>query len=191
VFGQVDRSNVQRLMNHPLLYWPISYQIKATKWLAGLFLDRMGGYDTGAGGAVTLGAIWETHRDNLQNDPDYHRFLEENGELLFFASMLVPITPWDIGVSLSPWTRIGLEMATNGSSPTGYARNIFSVGPFYSYLQLGPRLIRERAEHDAGPFGEAARVVQRAFPVSINMPPTTGPPRGGMPTPGEYLQDAP
>jgi hypothetical protein len=169
IFGQVNRSNAQRLMNHPLLYWPISYQIKATKWLGGLMLDRFMGVDTGAGPAVTLGVIWEQHRQALQNDPEYHRFLRENSEALFFASMMLPVTPWDIGVSLSPWTRIGLSVATGDAEPN-YVRNIFSVGPFYSYVNLFPRLIRERAMYDEGVTGDIAGGLQTAFPVSHNIP---------------------
>lgn len=178
IFGQVDRSNIQRLLNHPLLYWPISYQIKATKWLGGLLLDRVAGFETGAGGMVTMGTIWEANKQALWNDPKYHQFLEDNQEALFFLSMLLPITPWDMGVSLSPWTRLALHAVTEGDPAAGYQRNIFSVGPFYSYTQLFPRLIRERSEQVAGPLGDIARQGQRFLPVSVNLPPASGPPRG-------------
>lgn len=169
IFGQVDRSNVQRLLNHPLLYWPISYQIKATKWLGGLFFDRFMGVESGAGPAVTLGILWEQHRDALRDDPDYHRFLQEHEQATFFLSMLLPITPWDIGVSLSPWSRLALDPE--------YRRNLFGVGPMYTWWQLVPRLIQERSRQ-AGPVGEVARPLQRVFPVTVPIAPVPGPPSG-------------
>jgi hypothetical protein len=60
-YGQADRSNLQRLLNHPLLYWPLSYQIKATKWLANILFDKAFGIDTGSLGAWTVQEIHDEH----------------------------------------------------------------------------------------------------------------------------------
>lgn len=142
VYGQVDRSNLQRLANSPFLYWPISYQIKVTKWLGGLLLDRVGGFDTGAGGATTLGLIWEANRDALINDPEFQETIRANSTLLFFLQMLLPVTPWDLGVSLSPMTRMGMQMAFGAEDP--YRRNIFAIGTGYTWFELLPRLLYEQ-----------------------------------------------
>lgn len=176
IFGQTDRSNAQRLMNHPLLYWPISYQIKATKWLAGLLFDRAFGIDTGAGGAVTLGMIHQQHKDRMVNDPEYASTVVGNPTLLFFAQMLFPITPWDLGVGLSPFTRLAMSALTADDQTEGYRRNIFSVGPGYTYYSLLPRLFYEQSKpgswgQQAGVAGDIFEAGQRFFPYSVPVAP--------------------
>jgi hypothetical protein len=176
IFGQVDRSNVQRLMNHPLLYWPISYQIKATKWLAGLLFDRAFGIDTGAAGAVTLGMIHQQHKDRMLNDPEYATAVSSNPTLLFFAQMLFPIAPWDMGVGLSPFTRLAISAMTAEDETEGYRRNVFSVGPGYTYYSLLPRLFYEQSKpgswgDSAGLVGDLFRAGQRFAPYSIPVAP--------------------
>ena len=176
IFGQVDRSNVQRLMNHPLLYWPVSYQIKATKWLAGLLFDRAFGIDTGAAGAVTLGMIHQQHKDRMLNDPEYARAVSENPTLLFFAQMLFPIAPWDMGVGLSPFTRLAISAMTAEDETEGYRRNVFSVGPGYTYYSLLPRLFYEQSKpgswgDNAGLVGDLFRAGQRFAPYSVPVAP--------------------
>jgi hypothetical protein len=175
VFGQADRSNIQRLLNHPLLYWPISYQIKATKWLAGLLLDRAAGFETGAGGMTTMGLIWESHRDAMQNDPEWQRKMKDNQTLFFVASMLLPITPWDIGVTLSPWTRGALAAVTGDDPNAGYRRNIFTVGPGYTYFELLPRLFREQAQVEGSPLQGVSEAAQRFFPLMAKVPAVEAP----------------
>lgn len=163
-FGQADRSNVQRLLNHPLLYWPISYQIKATKWLLNVMLDHAFGVDTGAAGGYAFQRVADEHKRRMLTDPRYAANVQANTTLYFIASMLLPITPWDIGVSLSPWTRMAID-------PT-YQRQfgVFGVGPFYTYGSLLPRLIAEQTKPGgllAGtPLGE--RLAQAA-PQSITI----------------------
>lgn len=175
IFGQTSRSNVQRLANHPLLYWPVSYQIKATKWLAGLLLDRAFGIDTGAGGMVTLGMLHQQHKDRMANDPEYATAVVSNPTLLFAAQMLFPIAPWDLGVGLSPFTRLALDMATS-EADEGYRRNVFSVGPGYTYFSLLPRLFYEQSKEGswaqgAGPIGDVFQTGQRIFPYSVPVMP--------------------
>lgn len=168
IFGQVDRSNMQRLLNHPLLYWPISYQIKATRWLAGVLLDRAFGVETGSLGAVTLGMIWEKHKQALADDPEFREFLRRNDTLLFIAQMLVPITPMDLGVSLSPFTRIVHSIVTGSDvgSNEPYRRNIFNVGTGYTVWDLLPRFLEEQAT-EPGLAGDIAERLGFAFPRTI------------------------
>lgn len=175
VFGQVDRSNLQRLLNHPMLYWPISYQVKATKWLASMMFEQMGGYRTGALGAVTLGRLHDQHRRWMRDVEGYGTSISANRQLLFFAQMLLPITPWDIGVSLSPFTRLALSFVTGDGS---YTRNLFGVGPGYTYFDLLPRLLREQSQPGSLAQGipVVADIVRRAqdvFPFKVGVDPVT------------------
>jgi hypothetical protein len=130
------------------------------------------GFETGAGGMTTMGIVWEQHKQALWEDPDYTRFLTENDNLLFVASMLLPVTPWDMGVSLSPWTRVALAMATNDDPNSGYRRNIFTVGPGYTYFDLLPRMAREQATSDM-PWSGVADVAQRVLPTTMRLPAVT------------------
>lgn len=180
IFGQTDRSNIQRLANHPLLYWPISYQIKATKWLAGLLFDRAFGLDTGSAGAVTLGMLHQMHKDRMQNDPEYATQVSQDPTLLFVAQMLLPIAPWEIGVGLSPFTKMALAALTQDDPTQGYRRNLFAVGPGYTYFQLLPRLFYEQskagswAQSAGGPLAGLATAGQRFFPYSVPVAPKAG-----------------
>jgi hypothetical protein len=97
------------------------------------------------------------------------------------AQMILPITPFDIGVSMSPWTRLVLEgMAANPNDPDykdPYSRNIFSVGPGYTYFSLLPRFIAEQSKQGAaleGVFGEGAPLAdaQRFLPATIPIKPS-------------------
>lgn len=168
IFGQPNRSNVQRLLNHPMLFWPISYQIKATKWLAGLMFDRFMGVDTGAYGALVLDRIHQQHVEQFRDDPNYRKFFDDNKTLLFVASMFFPITPWDIGVGLSPFTRLAVATAAgafNIDDPNiaDYKRNIFSVGPGYTYFNLLPRLGWELRRSPFTPAQMAGDVIGGIF----------------------------
>ena len=173
-YGQPDRSNFQRLLNHPLLYWPISYQLKATKWLASILFDSAFGVDTGAGGAVVLSNVHDRHIERYNSDPAYRKWFADHKTLLFIGQMLLPITPFDIGVSLAPWTRIALNMA-NGDD---YSRNVFSVGPGYTYFSLLPRLFFEENKaggvfNAEGPLGGVGDVGETTLPLTIPIKPAS------------------
>lgn len=161
VFGQVDRSNFQRLMNSPLLYWPISYQIKATKWLAGLMFDRAFGVDTGSLGALVLDRLHQQHQVHFRDDEEYREFFRDNETLLFFAQMLMPLTPFDIGVSLSPFTRLALE--------DGYNRNVFSIGPGYTFFNLIPRVGWTLRKSGFGPAEDLGELIGKVSPFTITV----------------------
>ncbi len=167
MFGQPDRSNFQRLVNHPLLYWPISYQIKATKWLAGILFDRAFGVDTGAAPAVLLDQIHAQHIRRMREDEEYARFFAAHRDLFFVAQMLLPITPWDIGVSLSPWSR----MLLTAGAEDPYQRNAFGIGPGYTYMNLLPRLVAAESR-PGGVIPEILRpALGQAFPPTLTLRP--------------------
>jgi hypothetical protein len=191
MFGQPDRSNFQRIANHPLLYWPLSYQIKATKWLANVLMQRSFGMDLGAAPLVLLDQLHAEMGNRLATDPGFARWFKSHEDLFFLAQMLIPITPWDIGVSLSPFTRLAL--AAGSDKP--YQRNLFGVGPGYTYFDLLPRLIAAESK-PGGIIPEGLRQpLQNILPPTITLrpPASTGQARtqqvvgsgGYMPTPPE------
>ena len=165
-FGQENRSNIQRLANHPLLFWPISYQIKATKWLARFMFEEAAGVDTGASVAGAFQHVYDEHRRRWVADERYRAGFAANKTLYFIAGMLLPIIPTELGVSMSPWTRMMLYPDYERS------QGIFGVGPIYTNLSLVPRLIAEQTK--AGGLLEglpegAKEQLQSFFPQSITI----------------------
>lgn len=106
IHGNPSRSTIERLMNSWWLYWPISYQIKATKWLADIMLNGSFGHDNGALLAGKY-ALWQDqHKKNALHNPAYAALYAAQPSLWFAAQMLLPMSPEDIGVSLSRVSRL-------------------------------------------------------------------------------------
>lgn len=103
--GNTNRSNLERLANSYFLYWPISYQLKVMKVLFDTLTYRSFGRQTDLLGAWTVDRLHDEHVERLANDDSYRRMFEENPEMWRAAGMFLPITPMDIGVSLSRFTR--------------------------------------------------------------------------------------
>lgn len=133
-YGNPNRSQVERWLNHYLLYWPISYQIKATKWMLRIMYDRIGGLKTNALGAYALDQMAKEHMRLLSEDPDYAQFFADHSTLLFVAQMLIPITPTQVGISLSPPLR---------DLFFGYTKQVLDIGPIYTLSTLLPRMAGE------------------------------------------------
>ena len=145
-YGNPNRSRAERFLNSYLLYWPLSYQIKSTKWLLRVMFDRVGGIPTNAGGAVILSRFAEQHQRLLATDPEYAEWFEKHPTLVFVAQMLVPISPTSLGVSLSPPLRDLFFSRT---------KDIFDIGPIYT------------ARHVLGP---AAKELVDLFPTLVDVP---------------------
>jgi len=150
-YGNPNRTQIERFLNSYLLYWPLSYQIKAAKWMFHILLDRAGGLKTNAGGVWALDQVASAHMQLTAEDPEYSRFFEEHPTLVFVSQMLVPMTPTSLGVSLSPIGRNvlrtvapSLPFLTPAQKEAwgGYSKSILEMGPIYSY-NLG---IREAGE---------------------------------------------
>jgi len=138
-FGQTNRSNLQRVLNNPFLYWPISYQLKATRWMLRIMTDQAFGIDSRALPGQALQKVWDEHKRRLLEDPEYRAKLGQHATLIFIAGMLMPILPTDIGVSMSPWTRMRVD--ENYTRPFG----IFGVGPWYT-IPLVQRFLTEEGK---------------------------------------------
>ena len=140
-WGKADRSRAERVLNHPLLFWPISYQIRATEWLANVLFRRAGGLPTNALGAYELDRLMAAHNEAMEKDPEYRAWLERHRNILFAASMLLPITPDQIGVSLAPWTRLAGDAV--GAWDYDRSTSAFAIGPIYTVTQLAPNVTGE------------------------------------------------
>lgn len=133
-FGNPDRTRIERVLNSYLLFWPLSYTIKAVKkWMVPLLFDNIGGLRTNALGAVALNDLIQAHNERLQKDPAYQDWMQKNRNVLFLAQQLIPMTP-DAGVSLSRPVRDALF---------GRSMNVLEVGPVYSIGTVYPRVAGE------------------------------------------------
>lgn len=135
--GNPDRSTAERVLNSYWLYWPLSYQVKATKWLADIMLNGSFGHDNGALLAGKY-ALWQQqHTQQMKDNPQYAAMFNQNRTLWFLAQMVLPITPNDIGVSLSRPTR------AIGASVQGGVNDMLGtrIGAFTAYKQLQDGLI--------------------------------------------------
>lgn len=141
--GNVNRSNMERLANHPLLYWPLSYQLKVTKWLFDFMTQGALGHKSNLAGAWTINRLYQQHNQRLRDDPGYKQMFEGNPEAWQLAGMLFPITPGDIGVSLSRITRysgsalgawLGFweQDSAYPHDPANFAKRVLDLGPTYT-----------------------------------------------------------
>lgn len=144
--GNVDRSRVERVMNSFWLYWPLSYQIKAAKWMGKILTDRSFGGQTNLGGAWALDRLADNFREGVQNNPGFQQQVKDNEDLWFVASMLLPIAPWDAGVSLNKLVRYAggnvLDLWPEYAgldNPGDYATRMLEMGPLYT-VKLAQRL---------------------------------------------------
>jgi hypothetical protein len=130
-YGNPNRSQFERVMNNYLLYWPISYQIKATKWLLRIMYGDAFGLKTRGLGALALDRMQAEHERRLAEEPEYGRWFEEHQTLVFAAQMLLPMSPGQMSVSLSPPLRALFF---------GDVKAIGEIGPVYTITKFLPRL---------------------------------------------------
>lgn len=126
-YGNPNRSRAERFLNSYLLFWPLSYQVKSTKWFAKVLFDRVGGLQTNALGAVSIDRMADTHNRLLATDPEYKDWFEKHDTLVFVAQMFFPVSLESTGVSLSPPLR---------SLFFDKARGMFEIGPIYTYNKV-------------------------------------------------------
>lgn len=136
--GRMRRSTVERVMDNFWLFWPMSYIIKATTWLASIMFKRVGGVNMGAGGAY----LYTEYRDRflraVENDPDMQAWLEENRDFMFLFEMLFPLTPESIGISMNPGTRIAASWLNANTINSPDIQNLFGD---FSYIESVPEAI--------------------------------------------------
>jgi hypothetical protein len=152
--GNVDRSRIERVMNSFWLYWPLSYQIKAAKWMGHVLADRSFGGQTNLGGAWALDRLADQFRQRVENNPEFQQQLKDNEDLWFVGSMLLPIAPWDAGVSLNKLVRYAggnvLDLWPEYAgldNPGDYAVKMLEMGPLYT-VKLAQRLWAQYGSED-------------------------------------------
>lgn len=148
-FGNVNRSNLERIFNSYFLFWPLSYQLKTAKWMFDVLTKNAIGRDSNFVGVWTLDRLYQQHVTMLSEDEDYQRMFIDNPALWQTAAMLIPIFPYDEpGVSLSRITRFSL--AAGGfihdeqweKDPFMAAVGLGALGVVYN-IELAKRIKRE------------------------------------------------
>jgi hypothetical protein len=128
--GNARRTNIERVLNSYWLYWPISYQLKAGRWMYDLLTKRIAGRETNALGAYTYSQLLDAHREGMTNDQGYATMFSENPTAWFFAQMMFPILPGDMGVSLSRPVRYGTSLLLSAAgAPLTPDKQQFDLGP--------------------------------------------------------------
>jgi hypothetical protein len=154
--GNPNRSNLERIGNSYWLYWPLSYQVKATKWLVGVMTDRFMGAKTNLAPAAMYAHYLEEHRKRLASDPEYVALFRDHPTAWFMAQMIFPITPGDIGISLNRGVRYaGGELGIwgeykNADDPITAAGAMLSMGPTYTaelLARVGRELFRQPTQN--------------------------------------------
>ena len=146
--GNVNRSNLERLLNSPLLWWPLSYQLKAGKWVLDILTDRALGAQTDLLGTWTLAKALNLHYDKYEEDADYRSVWDDHPAMWRTLAMMLPMTPFDMGVSQARWTRysqswigtqLGLWEEDRGypQDPVDFITRSLQMGPQFTIDLLG------------------------------------------------------
>jgi hypothetical protein len=152
--GNVNRSNMERLLNSPLLWWPISYQLKVGKWLIDVATKNAAGSVNELQGAAALHKVLENHAIQMERNQDYREMFEDHPALWQSLGMMLPMTPFDMGVFMARWTRytgswtgaqLGLwdQDESYPQDPINFVTRSLSLGPIYSWDIIGD-IIREK-----------------------------------------------
>jgi len=143
--GNVNRANLERLANSPLLWWPVSYQLKVYKQLADFMFKRQFGRNTNWGGTAMLYALSKGHSYYIENDEEYRAWFEEHPAAWQMGMFVLPVAPVeDVGVYMSRPGRfssnwIGAHMGVTKrdknypTTPWNFAIRSMQVGPFFTY----------------------------------------------------------
>ena len=146
--GNVNRNNLERLINSPLLWWPASYQIKTGKWLIDVMTKGFAGGKAELAGSAMLTKLLANHKSAMEDNEEYRSAFENHPALFQAMSMMLPMTPFDMGAYMARWTRysgswIGAQLGLTEQDET-YPQDIrsfvgrsLSLGPIYSADVLG------------------------------------------------------
>lgn len=147
--GNVNRSNIERLINSPLLWWPVSYQLKVGKWLIDVMTKGFAGNAAELAGTGAMYKLLANHQYEMENNEDYRDMFEDHPALWRALSMFVPTTPFDMGVFLARWTRysgswtgaqlLGLweQDSSYPQDPLAFMERSLALGPLYSWDIVG------------------------------------------------------
>jgi hypothetical protein len=140
--GNPSRSNLERTLNSYWLYWPLSYQLKAGKWMFDV-LTKKGVFGPNLTGAYWFNNVATKVTNLIANDPDYVKFMKQNESLFMFGQMMFPITPTDFGLSLNKLVRaiggwIDTPLREGTGSTFNQEKGVWEGGYLGGYLGLWP-----------------------------------------------------
>ena len=143
--GNISRSRLERVINSYWLMWPASYMIKANRWMFKVLTDGAFGRKTNLGGAWTLNALANEYNRKYVEDPQWRQFVDDNEDLLFALSAVLPVAPWSDGVTLNRLTRYvggmaGLWPQYTNFNPVDvgvWGAKMADIGPLYSFGLVG------------------------------------------------------
>jgi hypothetical protein len=159
-YGNPNRSMFERVASNPLLWWPLSYQLRAAKWLLRTLLHNFGGLPTHAAPGYTYSQLVGMHEQRMATDPEYARWIADNRWVLMASEMIFPMTPQNMGTSLAPVLR---DLFFGGT------KNILEVGPVYTFTKVLPGVIGNLYQYtrDVPGLGEANLVAGRMLGQTI------------------------
>lgn len=160
--GNVNRSRIERVANSYWLFWPASYMLKANKWMFNVLTEGAGGFKTNLGGAWTLNQLANSYHTRYVQDPKFRKLVDDNADLEFALSMVLPIVPWSDGVSLNRLTRqvggfVNLWPQYTNFDPadvTAWSAKMADIGPVYA-IQLVQQINKDLGKDfnwPGGPF---------------------------------------
>lgn len=136
--GRLNRTGIERVLDNYWLMWPLSYQIKATKWLAEVMFHRIGGMHTGPVPAIIYQEYRERFNRMLSRDKEFANWLTDNRDFLYMLELMLPMSPESIGVSLNKTVRMAGSFLNTVSADSQIIRDL--VGD-YSYIDTVPEAL--------------------------------------------------
>jgi hypothetical protein len=115
-YFSASRSFFERSINHPYLgLYPASYMYgKVLPEFARFLLLRPFGQRAPLAGAAALQKVQEAYVAELATNPDFAKWIEEHGDAIYLANMLVPGSPTDITSRFPGWLANYSEAAAGG-----------------------------------------------------------------------------
>ena len=158
--GNPNRSAIERLGNSFLLYWPLSYQIKAAKAMTEFLFSRGFGFKTNLAPAMMYADAGRQIQKMRDEDPEVEAWFQNNRQAIFIVKGFFPTTPDELGVSLGPALRLPLQTLRGYKTPASAFERATQIGLAYD-SSLGQEFIAEQSKkggllHDifAKAFGE-------------------------------------
>ena len=176
--GNNSRTNTERVLNSYFLYWPLTYQLKAGKWLYDALTERAFGRKTNFAGAYTYAHLLETHKELVRTDEEYRKMFDDNPDIWFAAQMIFPVMPFDLGVALNRGTRYaGGELGLWGAyeaakDPLAAAAKMAELGLTYDFGLL-QKVVRD--------FNTQPKPAARRIQPAALYPPQAGATQGITP----------
>lgn len=161
--GNINRSRIERVLNSYWLFWPASYMLKANKWMFKVLTEGAFGKKTNLGGAYTLNQLADIYHQRYTQDDDFRQLVDDNKDLMFMLSSILPVAPWSDGVSLNRLARymggtVGLwPQYTNFdlTDVSSWSAKMSDIGPVYAFGLAGDvsKNIAKDLDWEGGPLG--------------------------------------